>query len=90
MIMTILLLIFSALLNIVLLYVCYNLYRKNISYEEIIISINNSVHRAIHNMRLVDSNGVFEADDEVGDTFKGLLQITKELEGIINVEEQKE
>lgn len=88
--MEILFLILSVLLNIVLIYVCRNLYNKNIAYEEIIITMNDRITQAVRNMRAIDSRGAFEADDEVGSTFKSLLQIVNELGELINVEKEEE
>lgn len=88
--MEIFLLIVSVLLNIVLIFICTNLYKKNVQYEQIIVYINNKVITAVENMRRLDRIGAFEADDEVGTTFKGLLEIINELRGLIDVEKEKE
>jgi len=83
-------LILSIILNIILFYVCYNLYNKNISYEDIILSIQKEIANTVNLMRQIDYSGAFEADDEVGSTFKSLLNILNKLEGIINVKEETE
>lgn len=84
------LLVVSILFNITLGYALRNLYKKNITYESIILDIREKISQSIQNMRRIDSIGAFEADDEVGYTFDSLLQIVNELEEIIDVEEEKE
>ena len=57
-----------------------------IKYEEFIKAMQRQLEHVTTTMHKIDRNGAFEADDEVGDMFKALLQITNSLENFISKE----
>ena len=57
----------------------YALKRIN-AYEEIILKISTTVELINHQLKTIDEKGSFEADDEVGQTFKTIKDIISELE----------
>lgn len=79
--------IILSLLVIFLGYSTLNLLRKLELYEESIeesdenlLEIKNELNIAIQNIRKIDNKGIFEEDDEVGQTFKQILKIIESLE----------
>ena len=87
--------IILSLLVIFLGYSTLNLLRKLELYEESIeesdenlleiknelnIAIKNELNIAIQKIRKIDNKGIFEEDDEVGQTFKQILKIIESLE----------
>ena len=79
--------IILSLLVIFLGYSTLNLLRKLELYEESIeesdenlLEIKNELNIAIENIRKIDNKGIFEEDDEVGQTFKQILKIIESLE----------
>ena len=68
-------------------YSTLNVLRKLELYEESIeesdqyvLEIKEQLDKAIQDMRKIDSKGIFEEDDEVGQTFKQILKIIEGLE----------
>ncbi len=79
--------IILSLLVIFLGYSTLNVLRKLELYEESIeesdqyvLEIKEQLDKAIQDMRKIDSKGIFEEDDEVGQTFKQILKIIEGLE----------
>ena len=79
--------IILSLLVIFLGYSTLNVLRKLELYEESIeesdenlLEIKNELNIAIQNIRKIDNKGIFEEDDEVGQTFKQILKIIESLE----------
>lgn len=67
-------------------YIIFNLYRKNMKYEEALVQYYNwydrfdeQVNYMISTLREIDSKGTFESDDEVGTFFKTLDTLVSEL-----------
>jgi len=69
-------------------YVILNLTRKTEMLETWIEDFSDRMNRAYSDMQLIDSKGVFEDDDEVGEVFTQLRDITEQLNKI-GLEEQE-
>jgi hypothetical protein len=69
-------------------YVVFNLTRKAEMLETWIEDFSERTNRAYSDMQRIDSKGVFEADDEVGEVFTQLRDITEQLNKI-GLEEQE-
>ena len=67
------------------LLVYYSL-RRITQYEELILQIQQVVKFSTEKMKLVDSKGHFESDDEVGFFFEQLKQIQLSLDEIFEEE----
>lgn len=79
--------IILSLLVLFLGYSAFNLLRKLESYEdaieesdEIIASTREELYRTVEGLRKIDNRGIFEDDDEVGQTFKQILKTVETLE----------
>ena len=48
--------------------------------EEILVKNKNIIQSTVDNMRVIDSKGGFESEDEVGSVFKALLKEIENLE----------
>ena len=48
--------------------------------EEILVKNKNIIQGTVDNMRVIDSKGGFESEDEVGSVFKALLKEIENLE----------
>ena len=48
--------------------------------EEILVMNKNIIQSTVDNMRVIDSKGGFESEDEVGGVFKALLKEIENLE----------
>tara|TARA_R110001606_G_scaffold95909_3_gene212458 strand:+ start:328 stop:597 length:270 start_codon:yes stop_codon:yes gene_type:complete len=48
--------------------------------EEILVMNKNIIQSTVDNMRVIDSKGGFESEDEVGSVFKALLKEIENLE----------
>ena len=93
--------IILGILCCILGYSTYNLLRKNERLEDTFESIDNELmdyidfvtkleldlKRAFEAIKKADSKGGFEADDEVGQTFKAIKDIISELEDKYGKEE---
>ena len=64
----------------------FSLRRIN-QYEELILQIQQIITFATERMKIVDSKGSFESDDEVGFFFKELKEIQLILDDIFETEE---
>ena len=69
------------------LLVYYSL-RRITQYEELILEIQQVIKFSTDKMKLVDSKGHYESDDETGFFFKQLKQIQLSLDGIFEEESQ--
>ena len=67
--------------------VYYSLRRIN-QYENLILDIEKTITFASEKMKLVDSQGHYESDDETGFFFEQLKQIQLSLDGIFEEETQ--
>lgn len=70
----------------VLLFVVINLYRKNRVYEGWILDIRNSVNKLQEDIHEIDSQHLFEKDDDVGVVYEGITDLVEELNKKINEE----
>ena len=57
----------------------YALKRIN-NYENIILKVNETIEFINRQLKIIDNNGHFEADDEVGFFFEEMKQLGQELE----------
>ena len=66
-------------------YVVWNLVKKIERLEDWVENYTEKIHIAYSEMKLLDDRGIFEADDEVGDVFSKLKDVTEQLnkEGVI-------
>ena len=62
--------------------------RRITQYEELILEIQQVIKFSTEKMKLVDSKGHYESDDETGFFFKQLKQIQLSLDGIFEEEIQ--
>ena len=69
------------------LLVYYSL-RRITQYEELILEIQQVIKFSTEKMKLVDSKGHYESDDETGFFFQQLKQIQLSLDGIFEEETQ--
>ena len=69
------------------LLVYYSL-RRITQYEELILEIQQVIKFSTEKMKLVDSKGHYESDDETGFFFEQLKQIQLSLDGIFEEEMQ--
>ena len=63
----------------------YALRRIN-EYENIILTINNTIETIKIQLKTIDSKGTFESDDEVGFFFQEVKQLGKELDNLFETE----
>ena len=61
--------------------------RRITQYEELILEIQQVIKFSTEKMKLVDSKGHYESDDETGFFFEQLKQIQLSLDGIFETEE---
>ena len=76
---------FTSVFTSVLVY--YSLKRIT-QYEELILQIQQVIKFSTEKMKLVDSKGHYESDDETGFFFQQLKQIQLSLDGIFEEEMQ--
>ena len=63
----------------------YALRRIN-NYEKIILNINGKVELINNQLKVIDKNGHFEADDEGGFFFEEIKELNKELQQLFETE----
>ena len=83
-------LVVSIVLNLVLGFTTWNMLRKNEDAEGFIYRLVVAAKTATDNMRDVDIRGSFEADDEVGVTFRALKFITEDYAELVGLEAETE
>ena len=71
------------------LLVYYSL-RRITQYEELILEIQQVIKFSTEKMKLVDSKGHYESDDETGFFFEQLKQIQLSLDGIFEEQETQD
>ena len=71
------------------LLVYYSL-RRITQYEELILEIQQVIKFSTDKMKLVDSKGHYESDDETGFFFEQLKQIQLSLDGIFEEQETQD
>lgn len=79
-------LILSLGVNIALLIGIFNIIQDLERYEDYFNAVQASLKHTIGGMRSIDFRGAFEADDEVGQVFKGLLGLVNSLEEFVTKE----
>mgnify|MGYP003136999990 CR=1 FL=1 len=82
--LTILFFIISVLTSVL----TYYSLRRITQYEELILEIQQVIKFSTDKMKLVDSKGHYESDDETGFFFEQLKQIQLSLDGIFEEETQ--
>jgi len=82
--LTILFFIISVLTSVL----TYYSLRRITQYEELILQIQQVIKFSTDKMKLVDSKGHYESDDETGFFFEQLKQIQLSLDGIFEEETQ--
>ena len=88
--MIVVLLVISAVLNVVLIYSSYVVVKKIEIYEDNIMKFYTGATGILSAARHLDNREMFEKDDEVGTLFDQLIEVIGELRGIIYEEEEKE
>ena len=91
--MTLFLLILSGVINLVLLYVVFNLFKKLGTYEQWVISFGYSITKLYFDIKQVDSMNLFEKDDHVGFVFGRIVSLIEEFNkrmGNSNEDDEKE
>lgn len=78
-----LLVVLLSLLSIILGYGCWNLIKKNEQLEEVINLFYARTNATVKYMRFLDERQMFEKDDEVGETFKLLVETVDGLYGFV-------
>lgn len=73
------LLILSLMINVALGFATINLLKQNETFEEFFETIHQQLSDVLTQIRTVDINGSFEADDEVGVVFKGIHTMIESL-----------
>jgi hypothetical protein len=71
-------LILSVIVNLVLLYVTWNLMSKIGTYEAWILNFGRGLTKLYFDIKQVDHMNLFENDDHVGITFKSILGLIEE------------
>lgn len=77
------LVVLLTILSGVLGYGCWNLLRKNEELEEAINVFYARTSATVKYMRFLDERQMFESDDEVGETFKLLVETVDKLYGFV-------
>jgi len=78
--------IILSLIIVVLLFITYNLLKKNEkcedvikSYENYMINLSNTIDFSNKKLKEVDAKGTFDSDDEIGFFFKTLKYLQEQL-----------
>ena len=74
------------LISVISSTILYFSLKRITQYEEFILQIQKMIEFATEKMKLVDSKGHYESDDETGFFFKQLKQIQLSLDGIFEEE----
>ena len=88
--MIVVLLVISAVVNVVLMYSSYVTIKKIEIYEDNIMKFYKGATKILRTARYLDNREMFEKDDDVGTLFDQLIEVIGELRGIIYEEEEKE
>lgn len=80
-------LIFTSILIIILSYGIYNLIKKVENYEDVVQdqvqylqNISKTIAESKKYLEGLDARGVFQSDDEVGEFFRSMKEVQKELD----------
>ena len=77
------------LLMFMLIYVCFNLYKKVRVYEEWVDNVRVSVNKLQNDIQTVDEKKLFEKDDDVGFVYESVSSLVQKLDIMVG-EDQKE
>ena len=73
----------------ILIYVCFNLYKKVKVYEEWVEYIKTSINKLQTDIHIVDEKKLFENDDDVGFVYEGVSSLVHDLDIMVG-EDKKE
>lgn len=87
------------LVILILIYIIYNLDRKNKTYQKIVdnydlmlVNIREYMNTTLEKIYSIDSNHIFEGDDDVGWFFSSLksflIELNNNIANIVNEEEK--
>lgn len=76
-------LVLSILLNAVSVYAVLRALRRTETYDDFFEQMQSTLSATINTMTTIDIRGSFQADDEVGDTFKQLKGMVDALDVFI-------
>jgi len=65
---------------IILLYIIYNLYKKNTIYENWTENTVDKINNLQSDIKNIDDRGIFEKDDEVGSIFEEISNLIKDFD----------
>lgn len=82
--MLVLALILSVAFNIALIYGVANLIGKLEIFEDYFDQLQVGLNKVLTQIRAVDIQGAFEADDEVGDVFKTIQGLVESLDAFMS------
>jgi len=68
---------------LILVYMCYNLYRKVIIYENWATSIQSKINKLQSDIKDIDAREIFEKDDEVGFIYTDVSKIIKDIDTMV-------
>lgn len=83
-------LVISIIVIALLVFFLKNSVELNKTYENTIEDFRNNLEDTYDQLKIVDNNGAFESDDEVGFVFSYILNQIKELNTKYNQEDVKE
>jgi len=77
------LVVLLGMIVLVLSYACWNLLSRNEAQEDVINEFYARTNATVRYMRFLDEKRMFEDDDEVGETFKLLVETLDKLYGFV-------
>ena len=72
------------LLFVLIIYMCYNLYKKVKIYESWSEHIRDEIYKLQDNIKETDSRGLFANDDDVGFVYTEISTLIKEIDIMVN------
>jgi len=87
---TLIILLISIVLNIALAYAVWNVLKKNEMFEEFVLEMYQHARMTQEEMVRIDTLGAFEADDDVGVTFRLLKEAIDRYVEFIGIEDEEE
>ena len=78
-------LIIPIFIIIILLFICYNLYKKIVIYESWVIRIQNKITMLKSSVEEIDNRGLFEKDDDVGTIYEEISDLVKNFDDEIEI-----
>ena len=74
----------------ILIYVCFNLYKKVKVYEEWVAYIKTSVNKLQTDIHNVDEKKLFENDDDVGFVYENVSSLVRELDIMVDTDKKEQ